>query len=69
MIDILSVKCQGFGDYKKRKNVFEYLMKRNCNISVVYILLRKLQSYKEWMWLWMSLLLIQFKVKRFMYSF
>jgi len=34
MISILTVNCQGLslGDYKKRKNVFDYLKKMNHNI-------------------------------------
>ena len=32
MVDIISLNCQGLGDYKKRKDVFQYLRRLNSNI-------------------------------------
>ena len=31
-LKILTVNCQGLGDYKKRRDVLNYLHKKNCNI-------------------------------------
>ena len=51
-LNICSVNCRGIGEYRKRKDVFNYLRKLDCNIFLlqdVHCSLEKVNSFRN-MW-------------------
>ena len=49
-LKIVSVNCQGLGDFKKRKDVFQFYRKLGCNILCLqdtHFTKRKRKRYTE----------------------